>query len=128
MEASEIVTKVQALGQTQSPEQANRAIQATLETLAERILGDEANHLAAQLPAPMAEYLKGRAGENGEPFSLKEFYRRVSEREGIDPTQAAIHSRAVVTVLNAAVTTGEFEDVKTNLPREYEDLFAPNPI
>ena len=67
----------------------HKAIQATLETLKERIIGDEASNLAAQLPEEIGKHLRGQEGENGQYFTLQEFYQRVGQIEGVDPTTAA---------------------------------------
>ena len=95
-----------------------------METLKERIIGDEASNLAAQLPEEIGKYLRGREGENGDHFSLKEFYRRVGEREGVDPTTAATHVRSIFSVLNAAVSPGEFDNIKNDLSDDYKELFT----
>lgn len=124
MKYDEFVKHVQAVAQTNSRDDAKRAIQATLETLAQRIHGDEANDLAAQLPEEMGQYLRGREGETGESFSLKEFYQRVADQEGVDGPTAATHVNAVFTVLLQAVTPGEFADIRANLSNDYEELFA----
>lgn len=89
------------------------------------MVGNEAEQLAAQVLDDLAQWLRGHDNEPGEAFSLHEFYQRVSDREGIDPTQATIHSRAVMSVLGSAVTLGEFKDVKLNLPPDYQDLLSP---
>jgi uncharacterized protein (DUF2267 family) len=64
----------------------------------------------------------------GEPFSLEDFYQRVSNREGVDTPSAAMHARAVFVTINSAVTSGEYEDIKSNLPEEYKELFAPEEV
>jgi uncharacterized protein (DUF2267 family) len=125
MQHSDITKTVQAIANLDSREQAERAIRATLETLSERILGDEASNLADQLPGDLGTYLRGREGQTGERFSLQEFYQRVSDREGVDGQTAATHTRAVFAGLEIATTPGEFDDIKSNLPHEYKELFAP---
>lgn len=124
MKANEFIKHVQSVAQLDSREAAEQAIQATFTTIAERIVGNEASQLAAQLPAELGQYLRGHEGENGHHFTLEEFYRRVSEKSGLDPVAAAIQVRAVFTVLNQAVTPGEFADVKANFSPDYEELFA----
>lgn len=124
MKYDEFVKHVQAVAQTNSLDDAERAIQATLETLAQRIHSDEAHHLAAQLPEEMSPYLRNRQGESGESFSLKEFYQRVADQEGIDGPTAATHVNAIFTVLVQAVTAGEFAGIRAKLSNDYEELFA----
>lgn len=124
MKYNEFIKQVQGFAQSDSRETAERAVRATLETTAERIVGDEAHQLAAQLPHEFSPILGGREGENGNPFSLKEFYQRVSQKSGIEPVEAANYVRAVFAVINEAVTPGEFEDVRANFSDDYEELFA----
>jgi len=125
MKYDEFIKTVQMAASLDSKEQAKQAVQASLETLSERILGNEANHLADQLPEEIGTHLRGRGGEMGERFSLEEFYRRIGNREGVDGATAATHARAVFSTINSAVTTGEYNDIKSNLPPEYKELFAP---
>jgi uncharacterized protein (DUF2267 family) len=124
MKYDEFIKHVQGFAQADSPEQAEQATRATLEVLAERIVGDEASHLAAQLPDPIADCLRGREGQNDNHFSLKEFYQRVSEKAAMEPIAAATWVRAVFAVLNSAVTPGEFADVRANFSDDYQELFA----
>ena len=123
MNYNQFIKQVQSVAQLNYREEAERATRATLEVLRERIVGDEAKDLASQLPVELKDCLHGREGENGQNFSLQEFYQRVSEREGVNSTHAAIHARAVFTVLQAAVTPGEFEDIRANFSDDYRELF-----
>lgn len=124
MKYDQFIKHVQSLAQLDSRDEAERATRATLETIKERIVGNEASQLAAQLPKELGEYLRGREGEDGQYFPIEEFYQRVSEKEGVEPTAAAIHLRAVFAVLQQAVTPGEFADVRANFSDDYEELFA----
>jgi len=72
----EFITHVQSVALLNTREEAERATRATLETIKERIVGDEAKDLVSQLPENLAECLRGREGENGQPFSLQEFIPR----------------------------------------------------
>lgn len=124
MKYDEFIKQVQGLAQLDSRQAAEQATRATLETIAERIVGNEASQLAAQLPQELGQYLRGHEGENGGFFSLKEFYERVSQKAGVEPVAAAMQTRAVFMVLNEAVTPGEFADVKANFSDDYSELFA----
>ena len=124
MKRDEFLKHVQSVAQLDSREEAERVTRATFEVLAERIVGDEAKDLASQLPQELGQYLRGREGENGQAFSLKEFYQRVADKEGVEPNVAAMHVRAVFTVLQQAVSPGEFADVRANFSPDYEELFA----
>jgi uncharacterized protein (DUF2267 family) len=101
--------------------QAEAVTQATLLTLAERITGGEARDLAAQLPDELREFLV-KTEEPAEAFDLDEFVRRVSLRAGVDRDTANRGVPAVFQTLYAAVSTGEFEDVLAQLPKEIQNL------
>lgn len=58
-----------------------------------------------------------------EKFSLEEFFKRVSAREGVDEPEAVYHARVVIDILQDAVTGGEIEDIRSQLPEEYAPLF-----
>lgn len=106
-------------------EQAERAIQATFETLAERIDAGEARHLAAELPDEIAPYLATTAP--AERFGVDEFLRRVGEREGVDLDTARRHAEAVFTVLQRAVPPQEFSDLSAELPKDFSPLLPSGP-
>lgn len=121
----EFIGKVQNYARLHSRGVAEMATRAVLETLAERLNGGEAKDLAAQLPPTMQAYLE--CPQPGQRFGLDEFFRRVSVREGADLPDAVYHARAVIHVLQEAVTPGEIDDVRGQLPAEYDRLFEAGP-
>jgi uncharacterized protein (DUF2267 family) len=123
MKYDEFLKHVQSVAQLNSREEAELVTRATLETIRERIVGDEANDLAAQLPKELGEFLHGREGQNGQHFDMQEFVRRVAEKEKVEPTNAVIHVRSVFTVLQNAVTPGEFSDFQANFSDDYAEFF-----
>jgi uncharacterized protein (DUF2267 family) len=106
---------------------AERAVQAVLQTLGERISVGEARDLAEQLPPQVAAWLA--AERHSQPMDVEEFVRRVAEREGVDVDAALRHTRAVFTALGRAVDPREIRDVVSELPKEYQPLLsgAPGP-
>jgi uncharacterized protein (DUF2267 family) len=122
MKGDEFIAEVRNLAELDSNEEAEKASRATLETLRERLAGNEPSNLAAQLPPEIAPYAEGDGG--GESFSVDEFYERVAEKEGVGHDEAIRHARAVATVLQMAVTGGEIDDVRSQLGNEYEELFG----
>lgn len=121
MQYDEFVGEVQNRARLPSRGDTVRAIQATLETLAERIAPGEANDLAAQLPPELGMFL--REIDTIERFSVDDFFLRVAAKETADLPDAAHHARAVLAVLQEAVTTGELEDIQAQLPDNYKPLF-----
>jgi uncharacterized protein (DUF2267 family) len=103
-------------------DQASVLTRATLQTLAERLTGGEADDVAAQLPMQMKEWLLSHATPAAEKFGVDEFVRRVSDKANATPEEARRGARAVFVTLRAAVTAGEFKDVMSQLPKEFSDL------
>ena len=89
MKHDEFIGRVQHYTRLPSRGDAERATRATLETLGERLAGGEPKDLASQLPPEIGEHLLRGCAGIGERFSLDEFYRRVSVREGEDLPKAA---------------------------------------
>jgi len=54
---------------------------------------------------------------------LDEFLRRVGEREDVEADEAREHVSAVMTVLTEAVSGGELDNIRAQLPQEFEPLF-----
>lgn len=124
MKHDEFIGKVQHSARLSSRGDAERATWATLQTLGERLGGGEAKDFASQLPPQLAAYaLSGLAGL-GERFSVNEFYLRVSDREGVDLPKAIYHAQAVIEVLQEAISPGEINDIRAQLPKEYDGLFG----
>lgn len=127
MEYAEFITHVQSLAQSNSREEAESATRATLETIKERIAGDEATDIANQLPQELGQYLQGREGEGDQSFNLQEFIARTSQKENIEPTTTAIHVRAVFAVLQNAIKPESFAKFHKHFSHDYEELFPTSP-
>jgi uncharacterized protein (DUF2267 family) len=123
MEYDTFVGEVQQRTHLSSRDEVERATRATLETLVQRMAGGEAHDLASQLPPEIGKYVQGERAGSGERFSLDEFFQRVSQREGVDVPEAVSHARAVIKVVNEAVSQGEINDVRAQLPADFAPLF-----
>ena len=115
MQYEEFLDKLQDRIGPAQPDEARRAITATLETLGERISGGEANDLTEQLPKELKEPFQQAGGDN-EEFSLDEFLRRVGEREDVDTADTRDHVSAATTVLKEAVSGAELDNIRAQLP------------
>ena len=122
MKGDEFIAEVRNLAELGSNEDAQKATRATLETLKERLAGNEPSNLAAQLPPEIAPYVEGEGGR--EAFSVEEFCGRVAQREGVSNDEAMKHARAVATVLQTAVSGGELDNVRSQLSDDYKELFG----
>lgn len=106
---------------------ARRAVEAVLETLAERISGGEVDDLIDRLPRELHPPLKVGSGLSSgvaRKMSLDEFVQRVAEREGVSAFEAREHTRAVLATLREAAGDDEFFDVTSQLPAEYAPVLA----
>ena len=121
MKYDEFVGQVQHRARLADGGQAMRAIHATLATLHERLFGGESKDLAAQLPVEIGAYLRQPAFSI--KFGVQEFFERVALREGVSVSKATFHASAVMSVLSDAVSPGEMDDVRAQLPKEYDRLF-----
>ncbi|PSB15627.1 DUF2267 domain-containing protein [filamentous cyanobacterium CCP2] len=123
MKHDEFIGQVQHRARLASRGDAEVATRATLETLAERLAGNEPHNAAAQLPEGLAAYLTHDYAGMGDAFSVNEFFERVSQRERVDLPQAVYHARVVLEVMGEAVSQGEMDDIRAQLPNEYDPLF-----
>ncbi|MGA9399563.1 DUF2267 domain-containing protein [Haladaptatus sp.] len=121
MDYSEFIGQVQHRLKLGKQGQAVRAIRATLTTLGERLQAGEAKDLAGPLPMEIDWYLIH--AESGERFHFDEFVSRVAEREGIDDGDALFHAKGVMSLVAEVVPEGEFEQIRGQLPEEYDPLF-----
>jgi uncharacterized protein (DUF2267 family) len=120
MQHEEFLDRVRANSGVTDRTAATRLVEATLETLGERIGGDEARQLAAQLPGGLKETM---SDEPAERFGVDEFRDRVRERSGLGNRVGNDELAAVFEVLSAAVSGGELDDVRGRLPDDYDRFF-----
>lgn len=123
MKTDEFVAAVQRRAGLSSEEAAYNGISATLATLSERLAGGEAKDLASQLPYEIGVFLMQPMAGAGESFGLDEFFWRISQRAGIGLQEATLEARVVIGVLCEAVTMGEIENVRAQLPEDIRQLF-----
>jgi uncharacterized protein (DUF2267 family) len=135
MRYDELTGHVQARAQLPDRQSAERAVRATLETLAERVPDGLADHLAAQLPGEAAEALRRVAAshegspeqrtyrrKHGERFGLTGFAGRVAWRAGTTEEEAILESTALFEVLDSAVSPELMEKLYSVLPGDIREL------
>jgi RND superfamily putative drug exporter len=120
LSAREFVALVGGRAGLQRPD-AERATDAALVTLSERITPRESQVLAAQLPRDLRPFVVSPK-RGTERFGADEFVRRVGEREGVGDDEAAAHTRAVLATLDEAVA-GDLDYVRAQLSEDYASLF-----
>lgn len=125
MDADEFVQRVQGEAELDDAQQARAATEATLWTLGEHLSAGEAADVDALLPEGLRGSLTASSDETPAEFSVEEFYRRVADREDVDPDDATVHVRAVTAALAAAVGENPLQDVREQLPNEFDSAFEP---
>ncbi len=107
-------------------EEAEKAAVSVLCVLEQRLFGEEAAHLEAQLPGKLQDLLMRCERHIGKPaskFGREDFIRMVSEDLGMDAFQAEKQIRAVFSALRDQVSEGEIEDVIGQLPADLRELW-----
>lgn len=121
MKYDDFVAQVRSRAALASADEAVRAIGATLETLGERLFAEDAHRLAEELPPELGRYLE--QATSGQEFDADDFFTRVSDREGVDISEATAHARVVLEVLRRAVSPGVIDRVHARLREQYNSLF-----
>ena len=127
MQYEEFLNRVQEIGNLNSQEEAAALTRVILETLGERIYRTRRDRLSSQLPNELKKMLEARtepetARKEVQRFMLEEFYNRVSARADIAYDQAVIGVGSVMTALREAVTPAEWQDLRAELPDEYDEI------
>ena len=117
----EFIELIGRRGRIEKSEDVSRAVQSTLETLAECLPASQLKRLAEKLPREAAMYLEFRRDQ--EEFSVHEFFERVSERSNVDKPIATQRAWAVLSVVEQQLSLQEFNELRSALPKQYERLF-----
>jgi len=104
-------------------DEAERVTEAVVATLGERLTGSSAEHLADQLPLPLANILED-TDENGRSWGVDEFITHVAERVDEDDEAAETDARVVCTAISERISGGEMNKLLSQLPTGYADLFG----
>lgn len=128
MQYDAFIQRIQEYADLETQAEAVALTKAVLATLGERLYRTERDELAAQLPNGVKEFLfaerdRGNTRQVVQRFSLEEFYNRVSARAEIGRPDAIRQAKAVMAVLQEAVSAGEVQDVMAELPDEFTELF-----
>ena len=126
---TDLLERTESTGPIDSTDEARDVIEATMETVGERITDGQAEDLAESLPDVAAEpLLSARPGE-AEEFSLAEFLERVDERterpETDDPVEPVERIRAALTGVRDVADETELERTRDQLPGEFDLVFEP---
>jgi uncharacterized protein (DUF2267 family) len=104
-----------------SREEAVRAVQAVMLTLAENLDSGETTWFVGLLPAEVRQPL-GKV-EAAESFTREGFFGAVAERTDADTVRAAYYVRAVFGALKEALSAEQMERLRNNLPEMFDPVF-----
>ncbi len=109
---------------------ARKAVDAVLETLAERVAGDQIDELIGQLPVEFRAPLRRAKPHRDTPskrMTIEQFVDAIAQREGATTTDEAVaHARGVLAVLHEALRESDFYNLVSQLPLDYSVLL-PRP-
>lgn len=125
MQYQDFIEGVRKSGNFSSVEEAEIAVEASLSTLAERLHTTVIDKFQSQLPNQLKKYLA--VSSDSIQFSLEEYYNRVGARANVRYSQAVRWSRAVMGMVNRAITTGLKNEILDDLPAEFVELFGQEP-
>lgn len=128
MNEHEFLAAVERRTDAESSNEAYTVADATLQTLSDRIVQGEAENIATQLPRQLGDSLTSGPPE-AQQFSAEEFVDRVETREQelgtVEDPDGKQDAQAVLEVLGKAVSGGELDDAREQLPGEFDSLFEP---
>jgi uncharacterized protein (DUF2267 family) len=122
MDRHDWIERVKQRGGLDSEGAAEKAIAAVAGVLGARLTASEADVLAAQLPGRAGRAM--RRARHGGDFGVAELYRRVGQREGVSPAQAAEHAQVVLQALAEAIDGETLVRLQKHLPPEWSGLLA----
>lgn len=105
---------------------AEAASVAVLCALQQRVLADESDDLAAQLPDKLVDLLQSCALHEGQAprrFGREEFFRMVAGDLDMEAGQVEPLIRTVIAAVRAQVSEGQAEDFGGMLPPDIRDLW-----
>lgn len=125
MSTEAIVDGIRNRTDIDAEDRARATLEATLQTLGERLSREEGKDLASFLPEDVeTEVIDWDSASEGE-FGIEEFLDRVAERADADSReQAQQYAQATIASLTADVREPELQRAAQQLPAEYDTLFS----
>jgi uncharacterized protein (DUF2267 family) len=122
MNYDEIVERVQERAGIADRSEAEGTTIEVLQELCDRLSGEEARDLLAQLPGELQHAVI--VSPSPLPISRDEFVANIARELGISEDESLRRVRSVVSTLREAVSWGEFQDVLEELDPQYADFVA----
>jgi uncharacterized protein (DUF2267 family) len=122
MTYDEIVERVRERAGIADRSEAEGTTIEVLQELCDRLSGNEARDLLAQLPGELQHAVI--VSRSSLPINRDEFVANIAGELGISQDEALRRIRSVVSTLREAISWGEFQDVLEELDPEYADFVA----
>lgn len=123
MDTGDFLATVKEFGGPEDQQQAAEVTKVVLEDLGKRLHGGEPHDLAAQLPEDFKDAVTVQADAQPITDDVDDFLRRVADHLGTDPEQARTQVAAVLRTVSSAVSDGEVQDLRSQLPAGFGPLF-----
>ena len=128
MRTNTFITEVSRNDQFSTDTEATEATRATLVTLSEALTGGESQDLADQLPDDLHAWVVSTkaAPQDGARMSRDDFVRKVADRlpGDVGAESAEQQAHLVLLTLRQAITPGEWDDLVSQLPEDFDRLLA----
>jgi uncharacterized protein (DUF2267 family) len=114
MRYARLIERIVELAGLQQASEAERAVEATLPTLAEVLSEDDAEALRHALPAAAGRWLRVEATH---PVAgVEAFYRTIAERSGLAVSAARVQAQAVLAAVGEIADASAVDRVAKHLP------------
>lgn len=125
MQYNEFINAVVERGGAVDRATAQTVTHTVLADLGQRLDPGEAKDLAEQLPQDLAQAVTERSASGPVADDADDFLRRVTDHlgDGTDPGAARIHVTAVLSTLAQAVSAGEIDNLRAQLPAGFAPFF-----
>ena len=122
MEYERFLELVEERAEIEDRDEAARTAQVVLQALVDRLTGNEARDMLAQLPYQLKVAVTVTEAPTG--WTPDAFVRWVAEKLQVADEEARERIRAVFATLREALSAGEFQDILEQLDPPYADLLA----
>jgi len=119
-----LVKEVQNVTDLETVEQAEIALQTTLGCLVRRLTPGEAKDFISQLPSMLHSKLKKEACGPDKHVTRESIEEKLMTDLNIEKARAGEILSAICDVISQSVSPGQLEDMRSQLPRELQEVFV----
>lgn len=119
-----MVNQLQADAGFETAEQTEIALEVVLSSLVRRLTPEEANDLLSQLPSLLKPKLLSLPPGPDKTITRESIEEELVQRLGVDKKRVAEILAAIGTSISQSVSSGQIEDVQSQLPEDMRSIFA----